>query len=158
MTKRKTRRQITKAKDTSTFETKTYTHQTASVYKPPKFIPVKINPENELRNKDFIDVIGSVRTYADLFKDKTLINHTVHESTTVKPKTGDFVRFKDLVENKRFNGKIGLVKKDLGESRFKVATINDAEDFSVSFANFDIIKNMMIISKSNLSNKLYCIR
>ena len=69
------------------------------------------------------------------------IDHEVYKPEAVEPKVGDFVRFKNFVEKKRFNGKLGLVKKELGESRFQIATMNDAFDFSISIENFDIIKN-----------------
>ena len=139
MTKRKTRNQITKSK---TKYSPSYNDEVEHVYTPPKFIPAPTpNPENELLNKNFIEVIGAVRTYADLFKDKKLINHVVHESGSIEPKVGDFVKFKGFVEKAKFNGKIGLVKKELGDSRFQVATMNDANDFSVSVTNIDVMKN-----------------
>ena len=40
----------------------------------------------------------------------------------------------------RFNGKIGLIKKSLDESRFQVITMDNPNDFSVSSSYFDVIK------------------
>lgn len=98
--------------------------------------------------------MGSVRNYADLFNNKTessskqknapkSINHQLYSPGEVEPKTGDFVRFKNLSSSVmvRFNGKLGLIKNNLGGSRFQVMTMNNPNDFSVLVSNFDVIKN-----------------
>ena len=98
--------------------------------------------------------MGSVRNYADLFNNKTespskqknapkSINHQLYSPGEVEPKTGDFVRFKNLSSSVmvRFNGKLGLIKNNLGGSRFQVMTMNNPNDFSVLISNFDVIKN-----------------
>jgi hypothetical protein len=94
------------------------------------------------KNKQaFHELTGPVKYYADLFKTEEEIDHEVYESNEVEPQVGDFVKFKNFVERKSYNGKIGLIQKELNESQFTISTMNDATFFVISLENFDIIKN-----------------
>merc|ERR1712071_240953 len=105
-------------------------------------VKVKRDPSSRPRgipgdqNKQvFNELTGPVRYYADLFKTEEGIDHEVYEASEVEPQVGDFVKFKNFVERKKYNGKIGLIQKELGESRFTISTMNDAEFFVVSSEN-----------------------
>ena len=183
MTKRKTRKQITKEK----YKYKNKNEDSLYIYKPPKpsteprdkkdcgcgqpdtchllkeqpgpknaniptskqkansmlatrfmFNPVEITDKNK---QGFLELTGPVRYYADLFRTTEGIDHEVYKAEEIEPRVGDFVKFKNFVDRKNYNGKIGLIQKELDESRFTIATMNDARYFSVSIENFDVIKN-----------------